>query len=240
MKIIRGQLRSTLTVLFFISLIWKSAFCQNPTQCHYPSHVSADSLINIIIKKDIHYNCPSCEEYKKNFEGKIQGIKYDSALWKCQNYLIQHLGSSVYCNYVDMYLNSFNAPSNYFVLSFGLQLPNLKHKQRWGTKDCQYERVNIEFRFKLQKDSSISITYPTNVPDCNGLPDCGFVYTKEKAIEVAKNTGFLNDSSKYYMEPDGINWVIDLAEDKHGQTKTIKINIQTGKQSSIQIGQRID
>ena len=229
-------MKTVLTILLFTLLIPKSSFAQNPIQCHYPIHVSADSLINIIIK-DINY-CSTCADYKKNFDNKIKGVKYDSALWKCQDYLIQHLGSSVYCNYIDMYLNSFNAPSNWFVLSFGLQLPNLKHEQRWYNIDCHYERVTIEFSFKLQNDSSISITYPDNVPDCNGLPDCGFVYTKEKAIEVAKNTGFLNDSSKYSIQPNGINWVIEL--DNQGITKIIKINIQTGKQSPIQTRIRID
>jgi hypothetical protein len=244
-----GKIKGAIIILLYSLFIGIPAFSQNPYQCHYPIHVSADSLLNIIIH-DICYPCKnckyvpcqSCEDWKKDFDDKLNGIKIDSALWKCQDYLIEHLGSSVYCNYINMYLNSFTGRPNRWRLSFGFQLPNLKLKNRQmiGTLYSEYEYVNFEFVLTLLKDSSIIITYPDNVPNCNGLLDCGFVYTKEKAIELAKNIGFLNDSSRYYIKPDGINWQIDIAEDKHGQTKTIKINIQTGEQSEIKYGQRID
>jgi hypothetical protein len=230
-----------IAALFFLT-ISKTVVGQQSTSCGYPIHVSADSLVNFVIndmknKTGLEIGM-SDEEWKEYFYDNTKGIKYDSAFNKCQDYLIQRLGKSVYCNYIDMYLNSFTMLPNGFELSFGLQLPNLIHRQRIGYMDCNYERINIVFKMHLQSDSTLSITYPTNVPNCNGLPDCGFIITKDIAIAIAKKSGFLNDTSKYYIGVDGINWEI-TTEEVYGVIKSIKINLQTGEQSSVQTAIRI-
>ena len=197
---------------------------QQSSSCGYPIHVSADSLVNYVIydlkKKTGRGTSMTDVEWKKYFYDNTKGIKFDSAFTKCQDFLLQRLGKSVYCNYIDMYPNSFSMLPNGFQLSFGLQLPNLINKQRYGYIDCKYERINIQFKMRLMPDSSLSITYPNNVPNCNGLPDCGFKINKDSAIAIAKKIGFLNDTSKYYMEPDGINWKISLTETR-GEIKSI-------------------
>jgi len=221
-----------IAALFFLT-ISKTVVGQQSTSCGYPIHVSADSLVNFVINDMKNKTGLEISEECKKFYDNIKGVKYDSAFNKCQDYLIQRLGKSVYCNYIDMYPNSFGTLPNGFELSYGLQLPNLINKQRFGYLDCNYERINIDFKMYWQSDSSLSIIYPTNVPNCNGLPDCGFVITKDIAIAIAKKSGFLNDASKYYIGVDGIDWGITL-EEINGVIKSIKINLQTGEQSPVQ------
>jgi hypothetical protein len=239
-------MKSHLTILLFALLILNLMFGQDSIKCHFPIHVPADSLINILIKdadspndyKNTTYvsGCKYCPESKKKFDEKMKIINFDSLLWKCQDYLIQRIGSAFYCKYVDMDMTSFDNKIN-----FGVQLPNIEQNENRGGKKYQYERMNIDFTIRRNKDGSFKeVVYPTNIPVCNGLPDCGFVYTREKALEVVKSTGFLKEGSGYYIRPDGIDWEITLPEDKHGGTYSVKVNMQTGKQSAIQRGQRID
>lgn len=245
-------MRIIITILLIVALKEKSIYGQDSTTCGYPIHVSADSLVNFVIKdykkrtgRNISY---TDEQWRKDFYDNTRDIKYEAAFNKCQDYLIQRLGKYVYCNYIDMTLNSFEIwryrqNSKLFDginLHYGLQLPNLKLSQRsGGYLDLKYERIDIKFQFQLQADSSLSIIYPTNVPDCKGLPDCGFIITKDKAIEIAKKNDFLHDNDKYRIITDGINWEITLAEDK-GIIKSVTINLQTGQQSKIHTAERID
>ena len=159
--------------------------------------------------------------------------------------MIGHLGKSFYCNFIIMDVNNFFGPyghNNNLVLQYGLQLPNIINEHDEGNScyfHYQYEVITIEFKIELQSDSSLSIVYPKNVPECNGLPDCGITITKDSAIAIAKKINFFHNSTKYYINTDGISWNIEL-EDSEGEVRSIKINLKTGAISNFSRGHRID
>jgi len=257
-------MKLAIILLLFSCSLWG----QVPVSCGYPIHVTVDSLINYLDKdftKKLLEKTGQKEIVKRKFlysDSPSIKAKYDSAFNKCEDYLIERLGKCIYCNYIDIDANHFLCGYNFIretnkatytpnsnsvlAVRYGLQLPNLINKKSYGYKgyiNCQYERIEIEFKIKTNSDSSLTVIYPTNIPDCKNYPncDCGFVITRDSAIAIVKRIGFIQDNDKIRdMNPDdGINWIIELAE-KAGVTKSIKINLRTGAQSSLQVGQRID
>ena len=216
-------------------------FGQVTTNCNIPTGISVDSLNNYLmtdyLKRTYQKNIP---KGSKDFRAKFDSAKsktknFDSIYLCCESYLIKKLGKDIYCKYVDMQRGCCsieNRPVDGFMIRYGLQLPNLHSKVRYGWVDYEYERISVDFRIVTNQDSTLQIIYPTNVPNCNGLPDCGFKITKDKAIKILIRKKILKKDSKYNIEVDGINWVVGFADSEC--EKSIKVNIQSGKLSQIQ------
>jgi hypothetical protein len=213
--------------------------------CNYPIHVSADSLVNFV-KHDFEKRTgkPSQiepEDWKMYFYDNTRGINFDTAYWQAQKFLIQRLGKSVYCNYTDLSLNSFeiNATnSNEFYLTYMLQLPGLENPKQQGYMHYQYEVIPLKFTFKLQPDNSLAITYPTNVPDCGGQPDCGIKITKDKALSLARTSNIITNSVDYLIDTDGKDWLLKTSADGWNKINLYRINLQTGAISEKQVFNR--
>ena len=181
-------------------------------------------------------------QHRKELDSlKLQTKDFDSIRWCCENYLLKNLGKDVYCKYIDLISSTCcsieTRPKKGFTLRYQLQLPNLFTPSIiHGWRATNHELVDIVFILEVNQDSTLKIIYPTNVPNCKGLPDCGFVITKDKAIDILKKSGILPENMKYSITVDGINWIV-MFEDKEA-IKTIKVDLQTGKLSEIQKGHR--
>ena len=215
-------------------------FGQIVTNCNIPIGISVDSLNNYLMTdfliRTYQKNIPKRSiEFRAKFDSAKSATKnFDSIYLCCENYLIKKLGKDIYCKYVDMQRGCCSIetrPTNGFIIRYGLQLPNLVSKLRYGWVDYNYERVDVNFRILTNNDSTLQIIYPTNVPDCNGLPHCGFKITKEKAIKILLKKKILKKDTKYSIEADGINWVVGFADNE--SEKSINVNLQTGKLSQI-------
>jgi hypothetical protein len=236
-------MRKLILIIFLLLTTNIISVGQTDSSCKIPLHITVDSLNNYLMADYListnQTTIPAnAIEYRKQFDyQKSQTKDFDSIRWCCENYLLKKLGKSVYCNYVDIISSTCcsieTGPSTKgFTLSYDLQLPNLTTKRvTHGWRSTYYELVSITFKLIVNPDSTLQIIYPTNVPDCKGLPDCGFIITKDKAIDILKKSGTLPDNINYSIEADGINWVI-VFEDKEA-VKTVKVNLQTGVQSEV-------
>lgn len=211
------------------------------TNCNIPIGISVDSLNNYLmtdyLKRTYQKSIPIRSlEFRAKFDSAKSVTKnFDSIYLCCEKYLIQKLGKDVYCKYVDMQRGCCSIetrPTNGFMIRYGLQLPNLLSKKRYMWVDYNYERVSVDFRIVTNSDSTLQIIYPTNVPDCNGQQDCGFKITKEKAINILIKKKILKKDSKYNIIVDGINWIVAFVDSEC--EKSIKVNLQTGKLSTIE------
>ena len=234
-------MRIHIVLIFLFSLIHKITSGQTIPNCNIPIHLTVDSLNNFLmrdyLKRVGQTTIPiRSVEFREKFDYEKSKTKnFDSIYWCCENYLIKKLGKDIYFKYVDMQRGCCSIETktiNGFMIRYGLQLPNLLSKVRYGWVDYIYERISVDFKVVIQEDSTLQIIYPSNVPDCKGLPDCGFIVTKEKAIETLKKSGVLSDKISYSIEPDGINWVVMFKDEE--SEKTVKINLQTGVQSAVQ------
>ena len=213
--------------------------------CKYPLNVSADSLVNFV-KHDFARRTgkpPQIdpEDWQMYFYDNTRGINFSVAYAQAQDFLMKRLGRSVYCNYVDLTLNSFeiNATnSDEFYLTFMLQLPGLENPKQQGYMQYQYEVIPIKFTMNLQPDNWLSITYPTNVPDCGGQPDCGFKITKDKALSMARANNIITNSVDYLIDTDGKDWLLKTSSDGWNKINLYRINLQTGAISEKQVFNR--
>src|SRR5688572_14520358 len=211
------------------------------TSCKYSVHVSADSLVNFV-RHDFEKRtgkAPQIDsaDWKLYFYDNTRGINFTAAYSQAQDFLIKKLGSSVFCNYADLTLNSFeiNATnSNEFYLTYFLQLPNLENPKQQGYMQYQYEVIPLKFTYNLQHDNSLKTTFPTNVPECNGLPDCGFKITKDKALALARTNNIITNYVDYFIETDGKDWIIRTSSNGGNTVNVHRINLQTGQVSEKQ------
>lgn len=211
------------------------------TSCKYPIHVSADSLVNFV-RHDFEKRTGKvlqieAEDWKLYFYDNTRGINFTAAYSQAQDFLIQKLGRSVFCNYVDLTLNSFeiNATnSNEFYLTFMLQLPNLENPKQQGYMQYQYEVIPLKFTFNLQPDNSLKTTFPTNVPECGNLADCGIKITKDKALALARTNNIITNNVDYFIETDGKDWIIRTSPNGGNTVNVHRINLQTGAVSDKQ------
>ncbi|HSI90455.1 MAG TPA: hypothetical protein VK927_05025, partial [Adhaeribacter sp.] len=195
-----------LFILFCLPFFAPDLKAQVQVPCRYPLYVSADSLVNFV-KKDFEWRTgqpPQIddEDWKLYFYDNSRGLKMDRAFRETQNYLLQRLGREVYCRYIEMMLTSFEInPDNRdeFYLNYWLQLPNLENRKKQTYVQFHYEAIKIRFTFHVQPDKSLKITYPTNVPECGGLPDCGFTITKEKALQIARANEIITNNVDYFI-----------------------------------------
>jgi len=248
-------MKTLIGILFTILFMTKFTFGQDTISCGYPLHTPIVSFLKYL---DSDFKKKSGEAitfttYWQDFfskkSTKLQ-VKYDSAFYKCEDYLIKRLGKSFYCNYLVIDVNNFivghlnnqNTITD-IVITFGFQLPNLTYVHRYGPHGyihCQYEVVKVNFGIIIQSDSSLTIKYPKIVPECNGLPDCGFKVTRDSALSIAERMGFRKEANTYEkINTDGLNWNIEY-EDKEGESWIIKIDLKTGAHSKRDEGQRID
>lgn len=233
-----------LFLLFLLPLFALELKAQQAS-CNYPIGVSADSLVNFV-KYDFERRTGKApqieaEDWKMYFYDNTRSINFDKAYAEAQNFLIQRLGRSVYCNYVDLTLNSFeiNATnSDEFYLTFMLQLPGLENPKQQGYMHYQYEVIPLKFSFTLKPDNTLTATYPTNVPDCGGLPDCGFKITKDKALTLARTNNIITNSVDYLIDTDGKDWLLKTSSDGWNKINLYRINLQTGAISDKQVFNR--
>ncbi|MEO6902398.1 MAG: hypothetical protein ABI315_04500 [Bacteroidia bacterium] len=228
--------------LIFILICSLNTLCgQVVINCNIPIGISVDSLNNYLmsdyLKRTYQKNISkSSIEFRTEFDlAKSKTKNFDSIYLSCENYLIKKLGKDIYCKYIDMQggccsIEKF--PTEGFMIRYGLQLPNLVNKLNYGWAHYNYERIDVDFKIVTNADSTLQITYPANVPDCNGLPDCGFKITKEKAIKILIKKKIIKKDTKYSVKVDGINWVVGFVDSEC--IKSIKINLQTGKLSPIE------
>lgn len=238
--------QAKLTILLVL-VFGYSLFGQINSSCKIPLHITIDSLNNFLMndflistrQKSIPIHAT---EHRKRLDSlKSQTKDFDSIRWCCENYLLKMLGKDVYCKYIDIISSTCcsieTRTTKSFTLIYQLQLPNLLTPSIiHGWRATDHELVNINFQLIVNADSTLQIIYPTNVPDCKGLPDCGFVITKDKAVDILKKSGVLPENMKYSINVDGINWIV-MFEDKEA-IKTVKVDLQTGKISDIRKAHR--
>jgi hypothetical protein len=228
-------------LLILLSFISFGFYGQINSSCKIPLHITVDSLNNLLMTaflRDTHQKSVpiGAKQHRKELDSlKSQTKDFDSIRWCCENYLLKKLGKDVYCNYIDIISPTCcsieTRPTNGFTLRYQMQLPNLLTPSViHGWRATNHELVDIIFQLIVNTDNTLQIIYPTNVPDCKGLPDCGFVITKDKAIDILKKNGILPENKKYSINTDGIDWVV-VFED--GAIKTVKVDLQTGKISDI-------
>ena len=198
-----------------------------------PYLVSADSLYN-------YYWNPVLNDTKnrKHMDSVYRAIAYnnswnhrlDTAFAKCEDYMIDCLGKKVFFKYVQMTTYGFIfAPPNTQKWTFYFQYP------------VSSQIRQFVFTITLKPDSSIAIDYPHHLPDCKGLPDCGFV-SQEKAIQLARDSGFLKDSDKYRIFIDDylFSWVIEKTLVPGSAWDQFSVHLESSKTKHIGISQRID
>src|SRR5688572_2958924 len=231
-----------LFLLFCLPFFASETKAQEVISCRYPLQVSADSLVNFVRKDfELRTGKPSQiepEDWKMYFYDNTRGIDYTSAYNQAQQFLLNKLGRDVFCNYTELMLNSFEinpTNSNEFYLTYFLQLPNLENPHQTGYMKFNYEVIPLKFTFSLQPDNSLKIIYPTNVPECNGLPDCGFRITKDKALDLARNANIITNNVDYFIETDGKDWIIRTSPNGGNTINVHRINLQTGQVSEKQI-----
>ena len=227
-------------ILIVFLLITFSLFGQqtNTKNCKYPFNSSADSLVKFIINDIYRYNNNSHNieakfnsiEFKKYFYDSTLPINYDSIFTVCIQYLIAKIGEKLVCQNIDMYINSFNIYNNKqdFWIEFGFTYPILKN-----------ERINLKFKYCIDFCGDIAIFFPQNIPDCNNQENCGIKITREKAIELLKNSGIIKEKDNITMEVQGLKWKVTLTEDGWS-FRHLSINIQTGEFSNFGGSHRID
>ncbi len=251
MGILLSELKKPLLLLLFCLPILAPETCAQgitgpglPQEkpCKYPIHVSADALVKSV-RQDFEKRTgkpPQIEEedWKLYFYDNTRGLNFDTAYWHAQKFLIQKLGREVFCNYVEMSLHSFeiNADNtNEFGLTFFLQLPNLENPKQQGYMQFKYEVLPLKFTFYPKADNSLSIIYPPFVPECNGLPDCGFKITKDKALALARSKNIITNNVDYFVETDGKDWIIKTSPDVGKTINLHRINLKTGELSEKQV-----
>lgn len=235
-------MKTAILIILSLVLFNSKLFGQTNLSCKIPLHITIDSLNNFLMKDFListyQTTIPANGiKHRKQLDSLLlRTKKIDSIRWCCENYLLKKLGKDVYCNYIDIISSTCCAietrPINAFLLRYNLELPNLVNSVVHGWRRKNYELIDIVFKLVINADSTLQIIYPTNVPDCKGLPDCGFVITKDKAISILKKSKTLPDGITYSINVDGINWVV-MFEDKEA-IKTVRVNLQTGAQSDIQ------
>jgi hypothetical protein len=231
-----------LFTLFSLAFLSAEVHAQVEIPCRYPLQVSADSLVNFV-RKDFEWRTgkPSQiepEDWKMYFYDNTRGIDFTTAFNQAQSFLVNKLGRTVYCKYTDLMLSSFEinpTNSNEFYLTYFLQLPNLENPHQTGYMRFNYEVIPLKFTFSLQPDNSLKTTFPTNVPECNGQPDCGFIITKEKALDLARANNIITSSVDYFIETDGRDWIISTSPDGGRTVNVNRINLQTGQVSEKQV-----
>ncbi len=230
-----------LFLLFCLSFFAADLHAQNESSCRYPLQVSADSLVNFVRKDfELRTGKPSqieLEDWKMYFYDNTRGINFTTAYAQAQQFLLSKLGREVFCKYTDLMLSSFEinpTNSNEFYLTYFLQLPNLENPHRIGYMQFNYEVIPLKFTFYLEPDNTLKITYPTNVPECNGQPDCGFKITKEKALSLARSNNFITNNVDYFIETDGKDWIIRTSPNGGNTVNIHRIDLQTGQISEKQ------
>lgn len=240
--LVSNKVRPLLFLLFTLPFFAAEVKAQEVIPCRYPLQVSADSLVNFV-RKDFEWRTgkPSQvepEDWKMYFYDNTRGINFTAAYNQAQLFLLQKLGRDVFCRYIELMLSSFeinSLNSNEFYLTYFLQLPNLENPHHTGYMQFNYEVIPLKFTFSLQPDNSLKITYPTNVPECNGQPDCGFKITKDKALDMARAQNIITSNVDYFIETDGKDWIIKTSPDNGKTVNLHRINLQTGAFSEKQV-----
>jgi hypothetical protein len=235
------------TILFLLTLTIQT---RGQTNCRYPFEQSADSLVKFVIAdiyglhSDIQLNAKiHSKEFNKYFYNPDSEINHDSIFQICIDDLREKLGTELLCNNVDLYINSFYNSENgrNFAFSVGFTYPILKREEpvRIGTFTSNYERINIEYKYSVNSERKVSIVFPKNIPECNGLTNCNIYVTREKALESLKHWGLMKENDNVKLSVNGLNWEVILTSDDWS-FRHLKINFQTGKFYDFKESHRID
>lgn len=241
--------RMKILAAFFCMLSF-SLQAQAQNNCRYPYEQSADSLVKFVLA-DIYYlnnhrqveakfNAPW---FKENFYNPEIPINYDSIFEVCIQHLTQNIGTELLCNNIDLYVNSFytSKEKNEFYFSVGFTYPVLKREKPIGigTFTSYYERINLYYNYSVNEAGKVRIDFPSNIPNCDGQPDCNISVTREKVMEILNFWGFIKENDTIHLEVNGDFWNVALYTDKW-VSRSLKINIHTGKISELHVSHRID
>jgi hypothetical protein len=226
-----------------IILLTLSIQVNGQSDCKYPFEESADSLVKFVIS-DIHgirtlnkinqkfYS----QRYKENFYNPGSELNHDLAFQTCINDLRDKLGEELFCNNVDLYINSFSNYRGKHSISFGFTYPVLKRKEaiRLGTFISSYERINIKYEYSFNYKGEVNIVFPKNIPDCQKKSDCNIYVTREKALEILNFWGLIKENDIVNLSVNGDYWKVRLLADNIN--RELKINIHTGEFSNFKKG----
>lgn len=216
----------------------------------YPFYQSADSLVKFVISdiykihdaKKINEKLES-KQFKQHFFNTDSKINHDSIFKICFKHLESKIGTELMCNNVDLFLNSFSTSKveENFSLSMGFSYPILKLEKpiRNGTSRYYFERIVIRYKYSVDSEGIINISYPENIPECNGKKDCNILITRQNAEEILNHWGLIKKDDTLIMIVNGLNWEIKLASN-NWEVRMLKIDIQTGKLWDFKIARRID
>ena len=207
--------------------------------CRVPVSVNADSLFEYAKQKYIAAAGTSITpeliehwtayKYDKNDENNL-----DDAFKICQKHLISKLGENVYCKYINLTIDGFSRKEylpGLYRLTYLFEPSPILNKNNSSNQHYMYQKISYDYLIQFFSDKQFEITFP-NVPDCNGTEDCGYIITLDKAVEIAFNAKFLNDTIRYNIQSDGFNWIITTYDTCSRSTmNSLQINLKTGKYS---------
>ena len=218
-----------LVSILCLMIVSNSLIGQRTQHAPIPYHVTADSLYNYYWK-GVDNAANKNSVYKKVSYNNSWNHRLDTAFAMCEDYMIDCLGKNVFFKYVQM-----------TTYGFRFAHPNI---QKW-TFYFQYpvssQIRQFVFTITLKADSSIAIDYPHHLPDCNGLPDCGFI-SQDKVIKLAKENGFLKDSDKYriFIDDYKYSWIVEKTLIEGWEWDQFSVHLLTGEAKHIGISRRID
>ena len=164
----------------------------------------------------------------------------DSIYSHCELFLVEKLGKDVFCNFVQRpgkisVIDVGHGRSLEIKFLFELPQENPTHPP---LNQCIYcTSFNFSYYISMSGDV-VNPSHPQNVPDCNGTSDCGYKITKEKAIQIAKEKGFINIKEEYSIEPTSTSWSLTKLTNV-GSDQTF-IDMKTGIMSQVISSHRID
>jgi hypothetical protein len=204
-------------MLVLVGLFFETTCCQSERNCNIPYHASLDSLIHYA-----HLYADSGTYTFRQFGNsqKLPGMvdfwnpKLDSILFTCEDYLIDKMGQDMYCSNVELWMNQFMLPyrdGTDIRVHFLFSIPGTTKMvpARHGGATESYDNLSFYFIIGVQTDSTYTIKYPNNIPDCKSSPDCGFI-SRDSAIAIAIARGFISSYDNYYIDMDSkkAHWMV--------------------------------
>jgi len=217
------------------------------TFCKIPLNIGADSLSKLIqyetevrFKDDYRFSTYDRLAINKFNECLKNGIKIDEALKECQKYLLDKLGSHVYCNYLYLMFNTISiTESKNVTICFGFSLPNLRTNTKSIWADSLLDEWAICFYLPYQEDGKLVINYPV-LPDCTESFDCGFIFSKQMVIDTLYKSNFLKmgDTFTTELSEDFQSW--RCTKKSLGSENVVLVNIYSGLISPVKFSQGVD
>jgi hypothetical protein len=208
--------------------------------CSMPYQVASDSLYKFVIAKnyslakELGFKSPNYSDslLKAKFYDPNPMSLQDNFVKECQTYLIKKLGKELFCNNLYLTLNSYgidkgnNLDRRY--LTFYFMMPGIVSKKTNIWTGFNLEIAEFKFSLLCSGRDKANIILPENIPDCGNRLDCGYLITRDSAVQIAIANHFISDSSQYILRSDGMYWMLFVEEQKLNYTRSLKIHMQTG------------